>query len=137
VTPDSLLVDKVMLDIVDTRIGSKETELVADVPGRCVTEREVEEERRSLPALSAPEVKRVAELAKRAEQHYGAPQDVEWAVADDATVVLLQSRPETVWSRAPKQAIAPSGVTTGMTSLVSTLMSPLTARRTEDVDADR
>ena len=138
VTPDSLLVDKVMLDIVDTRIGSKETELVADVPGRCVTEREVEVQRRSLPALSAAEVKRVAELAKRAEQHYGAPQDVEWAVTDDATVVLLQSRPETVWSRAPKQAIAPSaGITTGMTSLVNTLMSPLVARRTEDVDADR
>jgi cytochrome P450 len=138
VTPDSLLVDKVMLEVVDARVACKEIELVPDVPAGCVTEREVEEERRSLPALSPAEAKQVAALAKRAEQHYGAPQDVEWAVADDATVVMLQSRPETVWSRAPQQKLAPStGFATGMTSLVNTLMNPLAARRAEDVDADR
>ncbi len=45
----------------------------------------------------------VAELAKRVERHYGCPQDVEWAIdplrPEDDNVVLLQSRPETVWSR--------------------------------------
>jgi len=138
VTPDNVLVDKVMLEVVDTRIGTKEVELVADVPAGCVTERQVEEERRSRPALTTAEARRVAELAKRAEQHYGAPQDVEWAVADDATVVMLQSRPETVWSRAPQQASTPSGgFATGMTGLVQTLMNPLSARRAADVDADR
>jgi pyruvate, water dikinase len=138
VTPDSLLVDKVMLEVVDTRIACKETELVPDIAGRCVTERVVEEERRTLPALTRAEARQVAELAKRAEQHYGAPQDVEWAVGEDETVVMLQSRPETVWSRAPKQASAPSPVlATGMTSLVNTLMNPLAARRAADVDSDR
>ena len=72
---------------------------MADVRGGCVTERVVEEERRTLPALSRAEARQVAELAKRAEQHYGAPQDIEWAVDDESTVVLLQSRPETVWSQ--------------------------------------
>jgi pyruvate,water dikinase len=134
VTPDSVLVDKVMLEVVDVQVGTKEIELVADVPARCVTEREVEEERRALPALSPAEVKQVAELAKRAEQHYGAPQDVEWAVGEDAAVVMLQSRPETVWSNAPRPVGA---VSTGMTSLVQTLMNPLAARRAADVDADR
>jgi cytochrome P450 len=134
VTPDSLLVDKVMLEIVDTRVGTKEIELVPDVAAGCVTEREVDEQRRALPALSAAEAKRVAELAKRAEQHYGVPQDVEWAVDEDATVVMLQSRPETTWSNAPR----PVGtVSTGMTSLVQTLVNPLAARRAADVDSDR
>jgi pyruvate,water dikinase len=37
------------------------------------------------------------------EAHYGAPQDIEWALLDgDAPaaerIVLLQSRPETVWA---------------------------------------
>jgi pyruvate, water dikinase len=127
-----------MLEVVDTRIACKETELVPDIAGRCVTERVVEEERRTLPALTRAEARQVAELAKRAEQHYGAPQDVEWAVGEDETVVMLQSRPETVWSRAPKQASAPSPVlATGMTSLVNTLMNPLAARRAADVDSDR
>jgi cytochrome P450 len=134
VTPDSLLVDKVMLDVVDTRIACKEVELVVDVRGGCVTERVVEEERRMKPALTAAEARQVAELAKRAEQHYGAPQDVEWAVDEESTVVMLQSRPETVWSRAPRSVGAMS---TGMTSLVQTLMNPLAARRASDVDADR
>ena len=41
------------------------------------------------------------------EAHYGAPQDIEWALLDGVTrptgpaaerIVLLQSRPETVWA---------------------------------------
>jgi len=47
---------------------------------------------------------------------------------------MLQSRPETVWSNAPRPVGA---VPTGMTSLVQTLMNPLAARRASDVDADR
>jgi pyruvate, water dikinase len=137
VTPDNLLIDKVILDVVDTRLGSKEIELVADVPAGCVTERVVEEERRSLPALSTAEAKQVAALAKRAEQHYGTPQDVEWAVADDATVVMLQSRPETVWSRRPPERPSTLKPTFGMDSLVSTLISPLAARGAIDDDTAR
>ena len=49
------------------------------------------------------QVKAVAALAKRAEQHYGCPQDVEWALDGDS-VLLLQSRPETLWSRKPPPA---------------------------------
>ena len=51
--------------------------------------------------LSAPEgaldvavAGTVAELAKRVEQHFGVPQDIEWAIAD-GTLYLLQARPIT------------------------------------------
>jgi pyruvate,water dikinase len=142
VTPDSVLVDKVMLDVVEKRLGTKEIELVADLASGRVEEREVEEERRSLPALSGDEVKQVAALAKRAEQHLGSPQDIEWAVDGAAApegplVVLLQSRPETVWSRKPQPRPASLKPTFGMQSLVSTLISPLAARGAADDDTAR
>jgi pyruvate,water dikinase len=140
VTPDNYVVDKVMLNVVDTKLGSKEIELVADLDGGCVVERTVDEDRRMQPALSADEVKQVATLAKRAEQHYGAPQDVEWAVdgacgPDGPRVVLLQSRPETVWSRVPAKPPARS-YKTGLSGLVDTLVNPLATRRTVGVDPD-
>jgi pyruvate, water dikinase len=102
VTPDNFLVDKVMGDITSRVISDKTVEHVLD-DGDHVVEREVEEERRTTPSLSDDEVRAVAALARRAERHYGKPQDVEWAIDPllpaDASVVLLQSRPETVWSR--------------------------------------
>ncbi len=42
VTPDNFVVDKVILEMVDSTIAPKEIELVADVAGRCVRERAVE-----------------------------------------------------------------------------------------------
>ena len=74
-------------------------------------------------------IKAIATLAKEAEKHYGCPQDIEWAVDADLhegeNVVLLQSRPETVWSK--KQSDSASGGSNGdfMASIVSTLMNPL------------
>jgi pyruvate,water dikinase len=137
VTPDSFLVDKVMLDVVDSKVSVKDVEIVPDPANRRVVEREIEEERRSRPSLSGDQVKAVVVLAKRAERHYGCPQDVEWALdgaAEPAAVVLLQSRPETVWSRAQAQpAATASPFQTGLGSLVSTLINPL-AGRSSSVD---
>ena len=68
---------------------------------------------RDAPGLTDDEIRALAAVARRVEAHYGAPQDIEWAVLDggqppDARVVLLQSRPETVWAaRDVKPAGAP------------------------------
>jgi pyruvate,water dikinase len=99
-----------------------------------VVQREVEPERQRQPALTNAELQAVARLAKRAERHYGAPQDIEWAVDADLpageNIVLLQSRPETVWSRkaAPKPADA-ALYQTGMQGLLHTLLNPLNAKK--------
>src|SRR6266487_3173522 len=45
-------------------------------------------------AIDAGQARRVAELARRTEAHFGAPQDVEWAIAG-GRVFLLQARPMT------------------------------------------
>ena len=64
-------------------------------------------------------------------RHYGCPQDVEWAVDIDLpegdNIILLQSRPETVWSKKGPVSVVAPGTKSGdfMSSIVSTLMSPL------------
>lgn len=136
VTPDNFVVDKVILEVVSSTIASKEIELVADVAERCVRERAVEPERRLSPALDGAQVRAVADLAKRVERHYGCPQDLEWAVDADGNVLLLQSRPETVWSnKQPAPQDRPASLyATGLTSIANTLINPLAARSKPDVD---
>ncbi len=60
---------------------------------------EVADDQRKAPCLSDAELLALKTVAQRAERHYGRPQDIEWAV-DRASgdILLLQSRPETVWS---------------------------------------
>jgi cytochrome P450 len=134
VTPDNFVVDKVMLAVVKCMVVAKPIELVGDPAGKRVIQRAVEPERQRQPALTNAELQAVARLAKQAERHYGKPQDIEWAVDADlpaeANIVLLQSRPETVWSQkaAPKPADA-ALYQTGMQSLLHTLLNPLNAKK--------
>jgi pyruvate, water dikinase len=69
-------------------------------------------------------------MARRAERHYGCPQDVEWAIdrhlPTGENVILLQARPETVWSR--KQAVPIADGKDPIRSIVSTLMTPMHSR---------
>jgi pyruvate,water dikinase len=64
---------------------------VVDVP--------VEEDRRRAPCLSDEELQALRAIGRRVERHYGRPQDIEWAIDRHTNrILLLQSRPETVWS---------------------------------------
>ena len=54
---------------------------------------------RRTPSLSDDELQALRAIGRKVEAHYGCAQDIEWAVdRDSARVLLLQSRPETVWS---------------------------------------
>ncbi len=133
VTPDNFRVDKAMGTITRRTISAKvlEYRLTGAHP---VTAVAVEPERQSVPCLSDEDIQAVARLARRAEKHYGCPQDVEWAIDDspggDQGVLLLQSRPETVWSRRPR----PAGTCTAdpITSMVQTLLHPAHDRPAAD-----
>ncbi|HXW22832.1 MAG TPA: PEP/pyruvate-binding domain-containing protein, partial [Rhodomicrobium sp.] len=37
---------------------------------------------------------------------YGRPQDIEWAIDQSGEILLLQSRPETVWSSKDRPPVA-------------------------------
>jgi pyruvate,water dikinase len=125
VTPDFFLVDKVIGEITERTISDKAVEHVLDGHDRIV-EREVEADRRAVPSISDDEIHAVAALARRAERHYGRPQDVEWAIdphlPEGENAVLLQSRPETVWSRKKREVAAASADT--FSSIVHNLMHP-------------
>jgi pyruvate,water dikinase len=131
VTPDHVVVDKVLLCVVSEKLGDKHAELVPDFAAGRLVEREVDEERRRRRCLSDAELTAVAAMAKRAEKHYGCPQDVEWAFDADlppgADLLLLQSRPETVHSVAAASAPAPrpAAQTPGfsLSSITSTLIA--------------
>ena len=126
VTPDNYLVDKVILEICERKVSNKHIEY--RIVGDGVEVLDVEPDRAKAPCLSDDEIRAVTTMAKRAERHYGRPQDIEWAIdrhlPEGENVILLQSRPETVWSNKPRQTIA-KGVGDPMASIVSTLCSPL------------
>ncbi|MEM7112238.1 MAG: PEP/pyruvate-binding domain-containing protein [Chloroflexota bacterium] len=125
VTPDNFLVDKVILDVVKETISPKHIEYAVDLElGRAI-KREVEPERQTQPSITRDELIAVAKMAKRAEKFYKHPQDVEWAIDADLpapdNVVVLQSRPETVWSRKKQKSVVTGGMF-GMTGMVNTLI---------------
>jgi pyruvate,water dikinase len=132
VTPDHFLVDKVLFEISRRQVAVKEVEFV-------LTEHDTVEkvplsgERATAPSVTDVHLKSIARLARTAERHYGCPQDIEWAVDADLpegeNVVLLQSRPETVWSRKAVEAASSTSSADMMASIVSTLMNPLNSRK--------
>ncbi len=127
VTPDNFLIDKVLREVVHREISSKAIEYRL-TDGGVVEKTEVDDDRRSTPCVSDEDLVAITMLARRAEKHYGCPQDVEWAIdrhlPAGENVVMLQSRPETVWSQKPKKSV---GAKAGdpMGSIVSTLLSPM------------
>ncbi|MEW5766492.1 MAG: PEP/pyruvate-binding domain-containing protein [bacterium] len=72
ITPNRLLVDKITHQI-DKTINSPEA------------------------ILAEEHIFSLQNLAKRIEAHFGGYQDIEWAI--DEGVIILQARPETVWSK--------------------------------------
>ncbi len=92
VTPDSFMVAKGTWQIEEREIYPKD---IATHPhGDGTIDAPVEPEKREQPSLTDEQVQEVARLAARVEEHYGSPQDVEWALASDV-LYLLQSRPIT------------------------------------------
>ena len=130
VTPDHFLIDKVMLMPVTTRIAHKDHELVVDSATRTAQRRAVPGERSDAPSVSDEELKTIALAAKAIERHFGCPQDIEWAIdgnrKESRGLVILQSRPETVWSKKAAAQISGSrNVSFGVAGVLDTLIAPL------------
>ncbi|MEM4703754.1 MAG: phosphoenolpyruvate synthase [Candidatus Bathyarchaeia archaeon] len=108
VTPDDFVVDKKTLNIVERRIAKKLVQYVRDPTTGKTVHVEVPPEKQEQPCISDEEILKLAELAKRIEQHYGKAQDIEWAIDADlpfpSSLFITQSRPETVWSQVAEVA---------------------------------
>jgi pyruvate, water dikinase len=133
ITPDLFVLDKVLLEPVSCLVAPKLRELVADPAARRTIMRDVEPARQKQPSLTDKQLRAVARAVKAVEKALGAPQDVEWAIdserQEDEGVVLLQSRPETVWSNKKVDVKSTHAYATGIEGVLSTLMSPLAARK--------
>jgi rifampicin phosphotransferase len=73
------------------------------------------------PALGKTDLRRLVELSAKVASVYGGPQDVEWAIATDNQLWLLQSRPVTTVIRG-----APRGPIYGPGPIAETFPEPLT-----------
>ncbi len=104
VDPDHYVVDPNNWKIAQCRLGAKE---LAILPAGDQGTRRVEQDRSREQALPDEQIEELAKTAGRAAEHFGMPQDIEWAWAD-RRLVLLQSRPIT--SLYPLPAAAAEGV---------------------------
>jgi pyruvate,water dikinase len=98
VTPDRWVVGKITGEISVREISDK---VIKHVPraGGGIEAVAVEEELRQAACMSDAELQSLRTIARKVERHYGHAQDIEWAIdRGSGDILLLQSRPETVWS---------------------------------------
>jgi pyruvate, water dikinase len=105
VTPDRFVVNKVTGDLRARVIADKTVEHIPVETGG-VLELAVNDERRKLCCLSDEKLRALVALGKQVEKHYGAAQDIEWALDQEGAIRLLQSRPETVWANKERVPVA-------------------------------
>lgn len=104
VTPDRWVLGKITGEISVRDISDKHARQVP-AEGGGIQEIANEDAVRKQPCLTDEQLLALREVGRKIERHYGKPQDIEWALDQEGNVLLLQSRPETVWSA--KTATAP------------------------------
>ncbi|WP_127126196.1 PEP/pyruvate-binding domain-containing protein [Georgenia sp. SYP-B2076] len=124
VNPDQFVVDVATGEILRRTLGDKRVEVRA-VPGGGTEVRE--RPAAGGPCLTDAQVLALTALGSRAEEHFGQPQDLEWAIEPGGRILLVQSRPITTLYPLPE----PSGNDDGTrvylcASLMQGLVRPLT-----------
>jgi len=106
VTPDRWVIGKITGEISVRDISDKH-HLHRPVARGGIESVGVAEAQRRIPCLSDAELEELRTIARKVERHYGRPQDIEWAVERETNqILLLQSRPETVWSAKEAESVA-------------------------------
>ncbi|WP_411965702.1 phosphoenolpyruvate synthase [Haloferax sp. YSMS24] len=111
VSPDNYVVNRENGDVETATIADKKTMCVRDEETGQTVNREVSSDKRHERVLTNEEIARLLELGELVEDHYGNPQDVEWAVYD-GEVYMLQSRPITTISEGDEDAASDDGKST-------------------------
>jgi len=101
VTPDTYVVDKRDFKIVDKKIA-RQTWMIVKMGGEN-KHVDIKEEMQGVQKLSDLEIKDLAKMVTKIEQHYDFPQDIEFAFEHD-NLYIVQSRPITTLSEAKVEA---------------------------------
>ena len=93
VPPDSYMLSKDPEPVLlKSRIEEKTAQLLARTDGYLV-ESTVSQDFRARACLREEQARQLAGFGLKLEQHFGCPQDIEWAVDEDGRFVILQARP--------------------------------------------
>lgn len=115
-TPDHFEVFRQTLETTERRIAKKVVEYIRNPRTGKTEHAKVPVERQEEPCVTVEEIRKLAQLGDEIDEHYGKPQDIEWAIDRDLkfpeSIFIVQSRPETVWSieekkREPEANVAP------------------------------
>jgi len=105
VSPDTLLVDKANLTIIQQDVSEKEVMTVRTPTG--THEEAVPAEKRNQPVLSPAQAAALARIAVQIEQLYARPMDIEWTF-HDAHFSIVQARPITALPDPPASQALPT-----------------------------
>ena len=94
VSPDNYILDGETGTTLEETIATKHTMMIRDAETGENATIEVPEDKQQAIVLDDAEREGLIELGRAAEDHYGSPQDIEWAIAD-GSIYVLQSRPVT------------------------------------------
>ena len=108
VTPDHYVLDKNTERLIEKEIARKETMFIRDKKKNTVQVK-TSKELATKQVLSEEELVKILRLGKIVEEHYGGPQDIEWAIEEGQDPYLLQTRPITVLYEEEKEAEEVSG----------------------------
>ena len=108
VTPDRWVMGKITGEISVRDISDKHIRQVP-APGGGIVDEPLDDKMRGTACLSDEELQALRSVGRKIEKHYGRAQDIEWAFDKSGKLMLLQSRPETVWS---VKALAPVSTST-------------------------
>ncbi len=92
VTPDTYIYDRRSKKLIDVKIGEKKFMIVRKDGEN--TKVELDEKTMKKRVLSDQEIEKLVSIGELIEEHYGKPQDVEWAIEKDK-IFIVQSRPVT------------------------------------------
>jgi len=97
VNPDSYIVDKSSMKIKSKDIKEQEWAYVRDETGKTV-KKTIIKDKRGTQILKDEEILGLAEIAKKLEDHYNKPQDIEWAI-EGGKIYVVQTRPITTMKK--------------------------------------
>ncbi len=92
ITPDSYVIEKSTLNIIDINIGSQEKQILK--AKKETEEKSVPKNLREKQKLTEKQIKELAKICIDIEKHYKDPRDIEWALEGNK-FYIVQSRPIT------------------------------------------
>ncbi|MDR6414354.1 pyruvate,water dikinase [Pseudarthrobacter sulfonivorans] len=107
VNPDHFVVDPVTGRILERRLGDKRIAVRPILGGG--TRTEAVSNGGATACLTDQQAAELAALGHRVEQHFGAPQDIEWAIDGSGRLWLTQSRPITTLFPVPQRTAGRAG----------------------------